>query len=86
MKKFFINLLSGTIENVGESQLEEVLQKLHDTDLEAYKAAVYAGRTLVKKLKPLVEKSESKIDDLFLNAVNDALTDSAKANNLELQD
>jgi len=84
MKQFFLNLVSGAFADAGETKLEEVLQQLHEKDLDGYKAAIYGGLALVKALKPLTEKSANKIDDAFINAVSDALTDSAKANGLEL--
>lgn len=84
MKQFFLNLVAGAFADAGETQLEVVLQKLHDTNPGQYKAAVIAGLELVKILQPLVDKSVSKIDDAFLSALKDALVDSAAANNVVL--
>lgn len=85
---FFLELLLGTVTGalttVGESKLEEALQKLHDQDPESYKVALSAGKLFVSKIKPLVEKSATKIDDAVLSALGQAIDDSAKANNVEL--
>lgn len=80
MKQFFLNLVAGAFADAGESKLEEVLQKLHDTNPGQYKVAILAGRELVKALQPLVDKTPNGIDDAFLKALGEAVEDSAKAN------
>lgn len=83
MKEFLLNLLSGALESVGESKLEEILQKLHDTNLAQWKAAIYGGYALVNTLQPLVSSTGTKIDDAFLSAIGDAIRDNAAANGLD---
>jgi len=77
---FLLNLLAGALEGVGESQLIELLQDLHDSNLEDYEAAIQGGQALVAHLMPLVTKSKSKIDDAILNAISDAIDTSAADN------
>ena len=83
-KETLFNLFAGTVETVGESKLIEVLQSLHDTNLEQYKAAIFGGVALTKALAPLVEKSGTKVDDVFIKAISEALEQSAKNNGVEL--
>lgn len=85
MKQFFLNLIAGTIESAGESKLEELLQKLHDNDLNEWKTAIHGGISLAKALKPLAEKSSHKVDDAFVNALADACRDSAASNNYVIE-
>lgn len=88
MKELLFKLFSGAIENVGESKLEEVLQKLHDNDetegKTKYVAALRGGYALVQALQPLVDSSKTQIDDVVLSAIGDAIRDSALANGIEL--
>ena len=85
MKEFLLNLLSNTLESVGESSLITILQKLHDTDLPKYKAAIYAGEALVDALLPLVTNSKTKIDDAFIKSLGEAIKQSALDNGIELE-
>ena len=82
--QFLIATLTGAIESVGESKLEQVLQQLHDSDVESYKAAIFGGHALVTKLGALVAKSTNKIDDAVLGAIDQAINASAKTNNVTL--
>ena len=85
MKEFFLNLLSNTLESVGESSLITILQKLHDTDLPKYKATIFAGEALVDGLLPLVTNSKTKIDDAFIKSLGEAIQQSALNNSIELR-
>lgn len=85
MKEFFLNLLSTTLETVGESSLITILQKLHDTDLPKYKAAIFAGEALVDALLPYVTNSKTKIDDAFIKSLGEAVHQSALNNSIQLK-
>lgn len=82
---FIVGLLKNSIESVGESKLEDVLQKLHDKNVDDYKAAIFAGNTLVKHLDPVVAESANKIDDALLGAVKEAVEKSAAVNGITLE-
>ena len=88
MKELLLNLLSGAIENIGESKLKDVLQKLHDSDTTAnkdkYVAAIRGGWALCQFAKPLVDGTATKIDDAILNGLEDAIKASAEANGVAL--
>lgn len=79
-QEFLLGTLVGALETIGESKLIEVLQKLHDSDITAYNAAISGGYALVTALQPLVAGSGTKIDDAFVNALAEAIAASAEAN------
>ncbi len=81
---FLVNLFSAALQTAGESKLIEILQDLHDSNPDDYKAAITGGHALVKHLVPLVTKSKSKIDDAIINALDDAINQSAAANGVDL--
>lgn len=82
--ELILGAVTGAITTIGESKFEDVLQELHDKDLDAYKAVIAAGHAFVSKLKPLVLKSATKIDDAVLSAVEQAVTASAAKNGITL--
>ena len=79
-----LNALSGTLAQVGEVKLEAVLQNLHDHHPADYELAIRGGHALVKALQPLVAGTGTKIDDAIVNALSDAISASAAANNIQL--
>lgn len=83
---FLLNLFSAALETAGESKLMDLLQELHDSNPADYQGAVTGGHALVKHLLPLVSKSKNKIDDAIVNALNDAIDQSAAANGVVFDD
>jgi len=81
---FLINSLSSTLETLGETKLEQVLQQLHDKDKVKYEAAIKGGHALVIALLPIVAKTGTKIDDAIVNALDEAIKVSAEANSVTL--
>lgn len=81
---FFLELLAGTLAEVGELTLVELLQELHDKDPDGYKSAIYGGISFVTGISKLTTRTKTKIDDAFVNAIKDAVETSAAANGLEL--
>lgn len=81
---FVVSLFSGAIQTVGESKLKDVLQDLHDSNVDDYQAAIQGGDALIKHLQPLVTKSANKIDDAVLGALREAITESAISNGITL--
>jgi hypothetical protein len=84
MKEFLLNLLLGTLEQLEESSLVAILQKLHDKNIDQYKAAIYGGYALVQGLKPLVVSTKTNIDDVVLEGLLKAITTSATTNGIDL--
>ena len=86
---FLLELLSGALGSAGESKLLEVLQQLHDNDKTTektdYKSAIIGGYSFCVGISKLVTASKTKIDDSILTALQEAITESAKANGVKLQ-
>ena len=55
----------------------DLLQELHDTNPAQYKAAIQGGKALVSVLQPIVSGTKTKIDDAIINALAEALNQSA---------
>lgn len=86
-KALFKTLLEGgaeIVETVAESKLVEVLQHLHDTNPDAYKAAIHGGNALVKALKPITDGTATQLDDAVIDSLHNAIATSAAANGIEL--
>lgn len=84
MKEQLLILFAAAFGQIGESKLVDVLQQLHDKHPLQYEAAIKGFSVGVKALLPLVEASKTPIDNLFLNALNDAVIESAKNNNVKI--
>ena len=84
MKELLFNLFSSSLETIGESKLEEILQKLHDKNPGQYKVAILGGLQLVLALEPLVLTTGTKIDDAIVKALKEAINVSAKSNNADV--
>jgi len=82
--EFLLGTVTGALTSIGESKLEDVLQQLHDSNPDDYKAAISGGNALVKHLQPLVQKSATKIDDAVLSAIGQAVATSAEKNGITL--
>lgn len=83
--ELFLNLAGTALQTVAESKLVPLLQDLHDSNPEDWRAAVTGGWALVNHLKPLTSKSSTKIDDMVVSALADAIKESAEANNFDLE-
>lgn len=81
---FLLELLAGTLAEVGESKLVDVLQDLHDKDEEGYKSAILGGMSFVIGISKLTNKTKTKIDDALVNAIREAIETSAELNGIEL--
>lgn len=81
---FLLELLAGTLAEVGESKLVELLQELHDKNPVAWKSVIHGGLSFVTGIAQLTDKSKTKIDDALVNAIKEAVETSAAANGLKL--
>ena len=88
MANFLLELLAGSLAEVGESKLVEVLQELHDKDKTEdksdYKSVILGGLSFVTGISKLTSKTKSKLDDALVSAIKDAIEASAKANDIDL--
>lgn len=85
---FILELLAGTLAELGESKLVEVLQQLHDKDTSInkakYKSVLFGGLSFVTGISQLTDKTKSKIDDALVQSIREAIEASADLNNIEL--
>lgn len=88
MANFLLELLAGSLAEVGESKLVEVLQELHDKDKTEdksdYKSVILGGLSFVTGISKLTSKTKSKLDDALVSSIKDAIEASAKANDIDL--
>lgn len=83
MKELIFNLLSSSLETIGESKLVDVLQKLHDKNPGQYEVAILGGVQLVLALEPIVLNTGTKIDDAIIKALKEAIHTSATTNSVK---
>lgn len=85
---FLLEILSGSMAEVGKSKLVEVLQELHDKDTTEdksdYKSVLLGGLSFSVGISKLTSKTKTKIDDTFVLAIRDAIEVSAQLNGIEL--
>ena len=84
IKDLIINSLVSTAEQIGETALVKILQDLHDSKPDQYKAAIFGGHALVTALLPVVAGTATKIDDAIIQALSEAIVTSAAANSIQL--
>lgn len=88
MANFILELVAGSLAEVGESKLVEVLQELHDKDKSEdksdYRSVLLGGLSFCTGISKLTSKTKTKIDDALVSAIKDAIEVSAKNNDVEL--
>ncbi len=84
IQDFIVSVASGTFATVGESKLDAILQKLHDSNETLYNIAMEAGHAFTKAVATVVEESSTHIDDAFLKALTEAIRISAEDNGVVL--
>lgn len=77
---FLTKFILPAAEAAGESELVDLLQDEHDSNLADWKATINLATALVGHLKPLVAKSKSPYDDLFVKFLEDTANMSSAAN------
>lgn len=87
-QNFLLELLAGTLTEVGESKLVEVLQQLHDKDTTEdksdYISVLQGGLSFTTGISKLTNKTKTKLDDALVNAIKEAIETSAKNNDIDL--
>lgn len=82
--EFLLNTMTGALETVGELKLVDVLQKFHDKNPVEWEACVRAGHAFIKPLTKLVSATKTPIDDALVQALDEAISQSAADNGLLL--
>lgn len=81
----FIAMLLAVAEAQGKDALKKVLQNVHDKNEQNYKLILVESYPLIDtKLEDFVKASEAKWDDNAVQALKEALEESAKANSFTL--
>lgn len=81
---FILNILAGSLEAAYEPKFITVLQKLHDTNPDAYKAALFGFNAGIKAVQPIVAGTPTHLDDGLVQALAEAVQTSAQANGVDL--
>lgn len=81
---FIADLFVGPVTAAAKLSLENGLQKLHDSDPQRYKQALLIAKAFVNIMEPVVDKTKTRLDDHAIQAVEDAVTDSAEKNSVDL--
>ncbi len=84
MVAFMLNMVASSLEQAGEPELVKVFQKLKEKNPTAYKATMISLHAGMAPLKELVSSTSTLIDDGFVLAFDDAITQSATANGITL--
>lgn len=84
--EILLALIGGALATIEQSKILPLLQDLHDSNLADYTAAVTGLHAGLKHLAPLAAKSSTKIDDLIIAGLNDAVNASAAANGITFED
>jgi hypothetical protein len=82
--EFIANLFASAVEQAYEPKIVALLQKLHDTNINAYKTAIFGLNAAVVALQPLVADTPTQLDDGFVGAIEEVVTTSAGANGVDL--
>lgn len=78
--EFLLNMVASQLEATGEGLFVSLLQKLHDKNVEEWKAAVYGLWAAGKGLSPLVAGTPTKLDDGLVLELQQSARDTVAAN------
>lgn len=84
IKEFLLNTLLPTLESLGESKLEELLDQLSEKEGENFALDVIGTYNLFTRLSILAKKTKSKIDDGIIDTVIEALEATAEKHDIDL--
>lgn len=82
--EFIATIFASAVEAAYEPKIIALLQKLHDTKPDAYKAALFGFQAGIKELLPLVAGTPTLLDDGFVGAIQEVITTSAATNGIDL--
>lgn len=73
---FLVETFAGLIVNAGASELANVLNQLNKDKPKDYKAVIAAVYAITEHLKPVVKKSKTSIDNIFIDGLEKAVEES----------
>ena len=82
---FFGNLLLQALVTAERPVGIQLLQSIHDKDVDEYEAIIYVAKYLIKKGDALAAKTTTTLDDNGLAALQGLITDSAAQNGITLK-
>ena len=82
--QFLLGTLTGTIEVVVDKELEDALQKEHDSNPTAYAATIQAELLAMAGMQTLLANSKSTVVKAIVSGIQDAFTASAAKNGITL--
>lgn len=77
-------VLINSLYTMGKPAIATFFSGLHDKDKNLYAGTLNLAQYGVTLLRPKIAATENKIDDAFLDDVQDAITTSATANGITL--
>jgi hypothetical protein len=77
---FLLNMVASQVEQTGEALFVNLLQKLHDKNVDEWKASVYGLWAAGKGLTPLVAGTPTKLDDGLVLELKQSALDTVAAN------
>lgn len=80
-----VNMFIKSFQEGGTMAVVSVLQNLYSTDKKMYKIALLGGKLFATALDPVIDKTKTKIDDAFVDGINEAIKTSAENNNIDLK-
>ncbi len=86
LQSFLLNLVLPTAEAAEETALDPVLQDLHDSNGDDYKAAINGAHALFQHLAPVLAKSNSAILKGLVGALEDEVNTNAAKNGITFTD
>lgn len=84
LTELLVNTLSVSIETLGESKLVDVLNTFHKNDPVQYEKCLRGGYQFAQALTTLVDKTKTPIDNIFAQAIKEAIETSAAQNGITL--
>lgn len=80
------DVLPDQLENLTESKLIELLNKVREEDPEEYKAALFGLHSFTKRVRRFTDETENKFDDAIVDGLHEACHESARLNGEILND
>lgn len=76
---FLLELFAGAAAQAGSAKLQLLLLQLKHSNPQAHAAVIAAGTVVIQYLKPLADQSNTRLDNIAIDALENALMASAAA-------
>jgi hypothetical protein len=86
MLEFFLNIFSNAVKDLVKSRLIAALSALNVKDEKAYKTVLASLYPVIDvQLEDITDKTKTKADDVIVDALKEAMEESAVINGVLLQ-